>query len=92
MTFGKIFAFALIFVIFITKTHLVKLKSKEGKRTVGRRVNLIKSTNRGYQRQIKKLEKFVEVHKDIDSLNVDQVTKVRQTKKVDEVKKRLDAL
>ena len=92
MTIGKIFAFALIFAIFITKSYSVKQESKKIRKAGGRRLNLIKTTNRGCQRQIKKLENFIEEHKDIDNLNIDHITKIRRTKKVDEVKKRLDVL
>lgn len=63
-----------------------------GKQRRGRMANPIRSTNYGIDKQIVKLEKFVNLHKNVHQSDLDPITKGKRIKKLKEVQERLDQL
>lgn len=95
--FSEVITFALVFANLLVTIHSAPPYSIQGgvgsgKQAKGRMANVIRKSNNGYPRQIKKLEKFVDMHKDIENLNLDPVTKAKRTKKLGEARDRLDTL
>lgn len=83
---------SLFSVIYSAPPYTIENGVGSGKQYKGRKSNAIKKTYNGADKQILKLERFVNLHKDINSLNFDPITKSRRKKALGEAKERLDHL
>lgn len=96
--FSETFIFALVLTALFVSAHpappaySIEGGVGSGRQLKGRTSNPVKTTNFGAHKQIKKLERFVDMHKDINNSNLDPITKGKRIRKLDEVQKRLDYL